>query len=538
MLKKENNEKKNFFKVRYNHWFNQKEFSKDYNYTENIFWQTCSDLKQILNEYHNLNLTTKSWSILLFPWLYEYTSVIYDRWLYIINQKKQKNYEFKKKNIYLKKSKNFFYLSQNKDWNNYQYYKIQKFLSKETYKKKNFFIKKKNFFLSEILIRTISILRIFNIFLIDKNNIFVDNNPFETKKSFKTFYNSAILKLIKKVNEFLFELYDYNINERLRLKKIINKKKSLKGLSFKNFFLENIAFDLPCEIIEGFKIHLKKRIKIPRSKNIYSSYSHFDNFNFKICFSELIQNNCKINILEHGGGLPHKGMNFEFEEKVYSKKYVWFKRHNLNQQQFLNENIKNEYHNISENLNSLKDRAIIILNVYPKYFAKMAFAKHNFNYVDELSFFNKFLKDLPKKKQKKIYLKPHPSSDHRYYLDPTLDLLSKNKYIKIIYKKENFKDVLKKNKLIICTSYETTFNQSMLSGTPTILLMNMKNFSMHPKVKKIFRELVKAKIIFTEPSRASKHVNEIINDPLKWYNSKKIQNIRNNFLKSAFNLKT
>ena len=143
------NQKSNL-KIKYNHWFNQKEFKKDYYYLENFFWNTCSDLKKSLNEFHNLNLSTKTWSILLFPWLYEYTSVVYDRWLEVLNQKTKKEFQFKKKNLYLKESKNFFYLSQNKNWNNFLYYKIQNFLLKKYYKEKNTIIKKKTFFFYKI----------------------------------------------------------------------------------------------------------------------------------------------------------------------------------------------------------------------------------------------------------------------------------------------------------------------------------------------------------------------------------------------------
>jgi asparagine synthase (glutamine-hydrolysing) len=78
----------------------------------------------------------------------------------------------------------------------------------------------------------------------------------------------------------------------------------------------------------------------------------------------------------------------------------------------------------------------------------MSFTKHNFNYFHEFLILNKFINKLSKTKQNKIYLKAHPSSNKQYYLDPTLDLLKKNKHLKIINKKENFKKVLKENKLI------------------------------------------------------------------------------------------
>ena len=527
---------KSNLKIKYNHWFDQKEFKKDYYYLEIFFWNTCSDLKKSLNKFHNLNLSTKTWSILLFPWLYEYTSVVYDRWLEVSNQKTKKKFRFKKKNLYLKESNNFFYLSQNKNWNNFLYYKIQNFLSNNCYNEKNTLIKKNPPFFYKIFQFFFFISKTMSLFIIGKKNIYVDNNPFESKRGLKTFYNFIIIKLIKKTNRILNNFYDYDISERLKFKKVVKKTIRIKKNPFEKFFFENISFDLPCEILEGLKIHIKNRIKIPSCKNIYSTYSHFDNFNFKICFAELIQNNCKINVLEHGGGLPHRGINFDFEEKIYSKKYVWFKKHNLNQKQYLHKTLKYEYYNIRHNSESINNKAIVITTLYPKYFSKMSFTRHNFNYFHGFLILNKFINKLSKTKQNKIYLKAHPGSNKQYYLDPTLDLLKNNKHLKIINKKENFKKVLKENKLIICTSPETTFTLSMLSGAPTILLFNMKNISMHQKVKKIFKDLIKVKILFIDPIKAAKHFESIIDDPQIWYNSREVKEVRKKFLKNAFNV--
>ena len=41
---------KSNLKIKYNHWFDQKEFKKDYYYLEIFFWNTCSDLKKSLNK--------------------------------------------------------------------------------------------------------------------------------------------------------------------------------------------------------------------------------------------------------------------------------------------------------------------------------------------------------------------------------------------------------------------------------------------------------------------------------------------------------
>ena len=76
----------------------------------------------------------------------------------------------------------------------------------------------------------------------------------------------------------------------------------------------------------------------------------------------------------------------------------------------------------------------------------------------------------------------------------------------------------------------------MLSGAPTILLLNMKNNSMHPKVKKIVKDLIKVKILFIDPIKAAKHFENVIDDPQIWYNSRDVKEVRKKFLKNAFNV--
>ena len=53
---------------------------------------------------------------------------MYDRWKIFLNEKnKNKKYVFKENNLSIKSGNDFFFLSQNNNWNNYIFSKIQKF---------------------------------------------------------------------------------------------------------------------------------------------------------------------------------------------------------------------------------------------------------------------------------------------------------------------------------------------------------------------------------------------------------------------------
>ena len=56
------------------YWKNTNLFKKHHDYLQGFFWQSNKNLSKILNNYHRTNLSTKSWSIMLYPWLYYYQS--------------------------------------------------------------------------------------------------------------------------------------------------------------------------------------------------------------------------------------------------------------------------------------------------------------------------------------------------------------------------------------------------------------------------------------------------------------------------------
>ena len=86
-----------------------------------------------------------------------------------------------------------------------------------------------------------------------------------------------------------------------------------------------------------------------------------------------------------------------------------------------------------------------------------------------------------------------------------------------------------KSRLNILTYPETAFCESLLS-TPTILIYEKNMWEFKNQFKSLYRELLKNKIIFHDPKKAAKHLNEISDDINKWWNSKSVKKSVNKFL--------
>jgi putative transferase (TIGR04331 family) len=53
----------------------------------------------------------------------------------------------------------------------------------------------------------------------------------------------------------------------------------------------------------------------------------------------------------------------------------------------------------------------------------------------------------------------------------------------------------------------------------------------------LVEEMKKNNMIFNDPVQAARHINEIWDNPLKWYNSKNVIQVRNSFLDIALNIR-
>lgn len=516
-------------------WKNINLFKKNHNYLQDFFWKSNKNLSKILNIYHRTNFSTKSWTILLYPWLYYYQSTLYDRWN-LFTHKKYKNKLFisKKKLYYINNSNEFFYLSQNDDWSNFIFSKIQKFkynkiekgdLSKQKYKK----IKPNNYSLFFYILKLIR-------FFFSKSNVFYTDSLNFKEKNLINLYNYFIFRLFNKIQNKLLLKYKYNYSDRSDISNTLQKLKKNNLKTFENFFYNQVAFDIPCELIEGLKINLSYSIDFSKFKNIFTSYLHYDNLNFKISASKFLAKKGKLNILEHGGGIPWKSMNFFFEEKIFTKKYTWAKEFTFNQKQYLNSLIKDKYCNIYDrNLDNKK--ISLITTAIPKYFFKMALSIQNFHFKNYILYINNFLKNIKNDLKDNIFIKPHPSENEKYYKPICKNINYQNKKVKFFQKNYDFKLVIQESKLIVCTTPETTFTLSMLSGVPTILILDLNIYNLlHSKFRNLIKHLLNSKIIFFNSAEAATHINKISENPMTWYNEKNTKKARKEYLKIAFNL--
>jgi putative transferase (TIGR04331 family) len=496
---------------------------------KNIFSKVVSNF----NNYHHLTLNNLQAEILFGLFLRRSLSVIRNRWNIINLHLKRNNtlvvnipqdYNFKF-------DSNFNTILGERDFNDFIFFQIVKFLIDnkkinkkqiifKKNKKKNFFQEKKNiinlFFNFFIKYITFFKVRSCNIFIANLPIKFLENIELNIKFKNMFFFHNFFLKE---------EVFTNNRSNNKKLRKIFFNNLKDKFL-FENLYFKLLIKIFPSCYIEDFADYLKLFNPIKKyPKVIVNSISHNNNFFFRlyIVLSKK-KNNCKLVSLQHGGHEFFRSIPDEFydNQTMTSDKYLnWCKKSNINKNGLFF--FLDKY----ENLNILKKKKKIIIFLCNHSYYLESVNYDVFNYLGKKNYKNiKKNTDLLFSNLNKSNINPclRPyviSESNKDYLDYVI----KKFKIEKIFLKENFKSLLRSTKLAVYLSDTTAFYQSLYYDVPSVLIVNNEFFKNGFKFKKYYKMLYKLNFIFTSPIKAAKFICKVdnINNLNKWWYSK--QNI-------------
>ena len=544
-------ERKNIFDKYYKntldyHWNDKKKLKRDFKYLNILNERLLKILSNELNKIHKTKKGLKYWRIILYPWLSEYSSIIFDRWETCnYFQKKHKNKQFYFLDIspdnyhyYILDHDNFAPISSdNHYWNHLIFKRVFKYLNN-----KNIFFKKKNINKFQVVPKKISkslnFLKFVDYCL---SHIAIRFN----KVIFETFYfpTQDFLKLCLKnflvparfSTFFNFKPYKKCIDKKKRLllknslKKVFNDKKT-----FESFLFLNLSEDLPTTYLENF-LAIKKHVKkFAKTKKIIFSMHHIDdNDYFKIFVAEACDLGSKLVISDHGGGFKYDlNMFDDHHHKIADKKITWDKT------------TKNKiYLNLSPTLPIIKEQKYeksykkfltIMSWESSRYQRRIQSAPHlNDDLNDFLEIIN-FVKSLKKniKQNIKFRLKYNQSinSDQIF-----ADLFGEN-LIDKSDSKNIFLKTVKSSKLVLMTYPSTSLSEVLYLNVPTILICKRKIWMLKKSSEKIINILKKNKMFFETFEEAKKHIEKIWDNPDLWWSSKKVQAARKIYLNNFFKI--
>ena len=310
---------------------------------------------------------------------------------------------------------------------------------------------------------------------------------------------------------------------------------------FDKFFFKSLFYFFPKSLLEQFE---EKIIfyncnfnNLPKLKYLISeAWISDENTSFAIAI--LKNNDVKLVYNEHNYlGYPFLGNNLKDILKLVFKYFTlgWRDKHN--------EKIEASgslFESLSSVKTSYNKKTIDILFVSSVPGVKTQDFNGSYgesgseNVLNYFKFLNSFFKSLELNVLKKIYFRAYPKRFTRNWLvwDQKYELRNFVDYFMIYDElgEENIFDILPKTKLVVISYLSTSYLESLMSNTPTIILINKKNYFFEKKNKNFFKDLLDVSICFEDQKKAAMFINTIAEDPLGWWLNKKVQDAKNKFI--------
>jgi len=511
------------YKVIQYHWSDIEKKKKDFVYLNDLYPRLLKSFCNFLNFYHKTNKPERYWHIIIGPWLAKSLPILYDRWetiKFLISKNKFDKItvlNLNKDFLITKDFKHFISIMHNHSWNNVIFKEILNELNinyklTEVEKTANTKKLKKNkikVFLNKSLD---NFLKLFN----KNSNLLLYKSNFGHNSLIKIFLLTGILSR----NYFEFE-NDLIKNNEKKNRKEIHIKFSPSN-SFERF-LNRILFSLmPMSHVENFGNYLKKVKKVDLNpKVIFTTFGHFDEDFFKTWVAEKVLENKKFIICSHGGWVEQI-QSFDFHKKIADKYIIWQKNNSKNVMQMpLNFSL-----NKKKILNKNHGKDLLFLTYEVELYAHriqdgplsseiVGLSNHWFDFLDKL--------DKPQK-DKINFRHGYPfdkwNIKNEFNKNFSKNFLSKNKKIEQDFKKAKF---------VVNTQMQTTFFETVKLGLPTFIILKNDLWNLSDDIKRLYYDLKKHNVIFTDITLAANHLKSIWSDPLSWWNSTEILKLRDRF---------
>jgi len=526
------NKKKNYLISDY-HWSDKLKFQNDLKYLYKIYNLFLNNLSSNLNTFHNSKHPTRYWEILLSTWLWTYIVMVFDRWEIIKTIKKNnKNFSVKAFNYDMK---NFtpsdgyeFIASQafSDDWNHWVYSKILKSQTNTNFhyinKKKiqpKFLYKKKNFKSDYYLLNSIFP-------FVDSKKIYSQNLYFSKKLQ-------AIYAFSHKQFRYKHKMFLKKFNSPLNLKWRLELNKSLKEKDkFVKFLCNLIKYNLPKIYLEDYKdmIKLIEKSKVPKNpKIIMTASDHIYNEAFKFYTAQKVIKGSKYFIFQHGGyygtcALPH--VREKIEIKLADKFFSWGWKDGNKKiiPLFLQ---KTAYKKINKK-NNAKGLIIPVLDYYltPGTRGNTGNPSNKIEVDKLIDNIELFISQINQNILKVSSFKYQNFIRCNYLLK---SFKFKFPNLKFINSTKSTNELSKSFRLIVETNNSSGFLEALNLNNPIIFIYDKKYCSLRKSVIKDFNKLKKVQIIHNSPAEAAKFVNKNYYNLEKWWNSKSLQRVKNNF---------
>ena len=517
------------------HWRDRTKLKKDHTYLENLYEATLLSLSAYLNKYHGKNYEIDYWRLIIGPWLITYIPVLWDRWeclQSVLNEGSQLKTKILEFNSIRKPPNDFGEASSLFDsdiWNhqmfasiicyrselNIQTEQIRDDFSFPTQKCKE--ITKINFrSLARKLVNAFD--KILDYFLPKYTNLVL----------FESYFSRAFLlrlciklKLVPRAHPKFYEPISYPpiiSREKLSRTNFALPASSTESC-FEQFLSENILSDMPICHLEGYEQLINCQDELPTAKNIFTANAHFRNELFKVWAAEQQKLGSRLIISSHGGALNPLYSLFDHQDKIANTRVIWGSP-------WIKGQIRLPANKLKRKVLRYKSKGDISLIDYdnPNYSYRCAAIPMGPLSLECYEQNLRLINLLSPRVRDKLKIRPKISGKWQ----------KKQRYVdtlgpEIISTEQSLESTILNSRLVICSYPETTFSEAIFSGVPTMIMYLEEFWEVQPIYDELLVCLKDADIMHTNENSAALHINNIFDDPMEWWNTKKVKLARSQF---------
>jgi putative transferase (TIGR04331 family) len=507
------------------HWSSVSKFQKDFKYINLIYELLIKQLSKKLNEVHNVNNSDQYWRIVVGPWLFDFISVLYDRWEVIKSFISKRNSKYKKRICisasYKKESflysdyETFIHNVTTDHWNNYIFSELIKKYTDIPLK--NISSKEKYEPYTQKLNWKKNILNLINRllgFLVKKRDIFIILPYFK-------YYLNILLQLKFKQFPFLWETISLKTNKIDWNLRKWNEWAKLKNSSFFFSIIQDlIPLNIPKIYLEGYKnsiLHSENLSWPTNPKFVFSSVSYINDDLFKIWLAKKKELKTKLIIGQHGGAMfLSKHHNIEnHNKKIADKILTWGYSQKKNKKIIKGINFSSPINNVKPKTNG----GILFINYnLPRYTENIDSVYKGplaLNYIEEKIIFFKNLNYVALSSVV-INTKKIPTN-YKWFEN----LRFKDVGLELNFSNNTLSNDLKKSALCVTNLNATSFLHTFNINFPTIIFFN--KLQLRDSALLSFKKLNEAGVYFNNPIDAARQINNILPNIDVWWASKKVQ---------------
>jgi len=518
------------------HWDNRKKLYQDYLYLDKLYELTLLQMRDLLNQIHEVNHSLRYWRIVIGPWLYYFIQILYDRYLSIlkaIESEKVTNTligRYGEAKCLPQDFPCFLNWFVNDDYNHYIYSRIIEFTGRMP----------------------------FDIVEVGNGNNHKGqtdsiNHPFAPKKILKKLielygklvpdrFNQIVLissylkafdliKLQLSLRQIPYLLPpdiavpDVDIDPDRREKLSFEPAKS----EFEQLLGKMVKEQIPLIYVEGYVQMNECSIEAypGKPKVIFTANAYSSNEAFKFWAGHHVDHGAKLAGTQHGGhyGTGLWSANEKHEINIYDAYFTWGWKSDVyeNTKPLVAAKL-----NKAKNLRAKNDgRILSVLATMPRYSYHMYSVPVAAS--GTLSYFNdqyRFVKALSEENQRLLLVRLYRQD---YEWSQMEQWNSEFPEIECYQGTKSMLDQLNESRLLIGTYNATTYLEAFAANFPTVMFWNPDHWELRPSAQPYFDELRRVGIFHDTPESAAFMVNEISHDPASWWNQSEIQKAKDEF---------